>query len=75
MGRGRGRKGGGGGEKGEGVDREKGREVGGEGGAWGGHLGFLKTPLFLGKKTKFQRVWGRKRGRGAISNSNEREKK
>ena len=70
MGRGRGRKGGGGGEKGEGVDWEKDREVGGEGGAWGGHLGFLKTPFFW-KEDKVPESLGRKRGRGSISNKRE----
>ena len=67
MGRGRGRRGGGG-EEGERVDREEGGEIGGEGGTWGGHLGFLKTPFFW-KEDKspenFGSVGGREeRGRG-----------
>ena len=72
MGRGRRRRGGGG-EKGEGVDREECREVGGEGGTWGGHSGFLKTPFFVLEKDKVPESLERKMGRGA--NSNERKQK
>ena len=54
---------GGGGEEGERVDREEGGEIGGEGGTWGGHLGFLKTPFDLERKHS-PREFGKGEGEG-----------
>lgn len=69
---------GGGGEEGERVDREEGGEIGGEGGTWGGHLGFLKTPFFWKEdesQKSFRSVGGREeRGRGVSNKRDEKTK-